>query len=342
MKIWHVFIEPVENRYPQLWARWFSEEIESRNGFYEELDGRSKHGFIRGDTQFRTNIKNGSFLDVTSTVAYKASQLIKIAKYIDQGKIVEGDMLFFHDLWFPLEMLYYLIDGLKIDLKVRGILHAGTYDVNDFTYKRGMSSWGADIEKAWFRRVEQVYVCSNYHAKLLQTEREIPMWKTVYVDFPYKWKELDRYRNDEKDIEVVFPHRLDAEKCPELIAKLREKGVEVFVTANKGLSREEYLRVLGRAKYAVSWSYQETFGIAMAEAFRLGAIPLVPNRLSYPELFPEVCLFDSQEGLVGAVTSGYSPRFDTCLGTGKSLHPCFRDKEDPFRHLSHLLESPCY
>jgi glycosyltransferase involved in cell wall biosynthesis len=49
----------------------------------------------------------------------------------------------------------------------------------------------------------------------------------------------------------------------------------------------EYSRLLHRADLLVSTSIHEFFGIAIMEAIYCGCHPLLPNRLSYPELVPE-------------------------------------------------------
>ena len=51
----------------------------------------------------------------------------------------------------------------------------------------------------------------------------------------------------------------------------------------------------------VSTAIQENFGIAVVEAIRLGCYPLLPRRLSYPELIPErfheSCLYGDADDL---------------------------------------------
>jgi len=50
---------------------------------------------------------------------------------------------------------------------------------------------------------------------------------------------------------------------------------------------EEYSKLLHRADIVVSTAIHEFFGIAMMEAIYCGCHPVLPNKLSYPELIPE-------------------------------------------------------
>ena len=51
-------------------------------------------------------------------------------------------------------------------------------------------------------------------------------------------------------------------------------------------SRDEYLNWLKRGAIIISTARQENFGIATVEAIRCGCLPLVPDRLAYPEVIP--------------------------------------------------------
>ncbi|MCZ0938829.1 MAG: DUF3524 domain-containing protein [Caldilineaceae bacterium] len=66
-------------------------------------------------------------------------------------------------------------------------------------------------------------------------------------------------------------------------------------------SRKAYLALLQRADLVVSTAEHEFFGISILEAVQAGAFPLLPNRLSYPELIPAelhaACLYSDDEDL---------------------------------------------
>jgi len=52
-------------------------------------------------------------------------------------------------------------------------------------------------------------------------------------------------------------------------------------------SFEDYARLLWRSDIVVSTSIHEFFGVSMMEAIACGCHPLLPNRLTYPELIPD-------------------------------------------------------
>ncbi|NJN81773.1 MAG: glycosyltransferase, partial [Caldilineaceae bacterium] len=66
-------------------------------------------------------------------------------------------------------------------------------------------------------------------------------------------------------------------------------------------SYAEYADLLRQADLVISTADHEFFGISVLEAIVAGAFPLLPNRLSYPELIPAAlhaaCLYDSDEKL---------------------------------------------
>ena len=115
---------------------------------------------------------------------------------------------------------------------------------------------------------------------------------------------------------VLWNHRWDHDKNPEALfrslVKLADEGVD-FRVAVAGentrvdprefteacyllgdrvvqvghLPREDYTALLGQADVVVSAALHEFFGIAVVEAVVAGAVPVLPDRLSYPELIPE-------------------------------------------------------
>jgi len=116
---------------------------------------------------------------------------------------------------------------------------------------------------------------------------------------------------------IIWNHRWDYDKNPEeffkVLAAVKNKGIgfslallgeqyeiipKVFKTARKEFAEEilvsgyleshqEYKSWLARGSVVISTAIQENFGISVMEAVRHGCFPLLPDRLSYPEIMPE-------------------------------------------------------
>ncbi len=76
--------------------------------------------------------------------------------------------------------------------------------------------------------------------------------------------------------------------------------------------RRSYWSWLLRSDIVVSTAIQENFGLAMVEAMLAGCRPVLPNRLSYPELIPPelhaACLYDGD--LSAALLAALAPQGD--------------------------------
>jgi len=74
---------------------------------------------------------------------------------------------------------------------------------------------------------------------------------------------------------------------PEVFTQAREEFRQEIVVFGHVESREEYLSWLKKGAIVISCATQENFGISIVEAIRHGCIPLLPDRLSYPEIIPK-------------------------------------------------------
>jgi glycosyltransferase involved in cell wall biosynthesis len=122
---------------------------------------------------------------------------------------------------------------------------------------------------------------------------------------------------------IVWNHRWEHDKGPEeffaALYVLQEKNVcfrlivlgesyasmpDCFTVAKKKLqneiihfgyaaSRKRYGELLSQGDIVISTAKHEFFGISVLEAVRAGAYPLLPESLSYPELYPKKYLYSA-------------------------------------------------
>ena len=141
--------------------------------------------------------------------------------------------------------------------------------------------------------------------------------KTLHLGLDLKRFDLKKIKKKEKP-SILWNHRWEYDKNPELFFSVLEKvknegykfnlivigenfsqSPEIFDRAKKNFKDELihwgyaktfelYAELLWRADILPVTSNQEFFGISVMEAIYCGNWPILPNRLTYPELLPEV------------------------------------------------------
>lgn len=81
------------------------------------------------------------------------------------------------------------------------------------------------------------------------------------------------------------------ENRPECFSWARDVFAREIIHFGYAQSKEQYGELLRMGDIVVSTSIHEFFGISVLEAVRAGCRPLLPNRLSYPELFDSTFLY---------------------------------------------------
>ena len=111
----------------------------------------------------------------------------------------------------------------------------------------------------------------------------------------YLYEQLAVYMTFQKKEKIIFPHRLAPEKQPEIFEDLAKSmpDVEFFMCHKEYLVKTQYHRHLAESKIVFSANLQETLGISVYEGALMGTYPLMPDRLSYSEIWPEQYLYDS-------------------------------------------------
>jgi len=75
--------------------------------------------------------------------------------------------------------------------------------------------------------------------------------------------------------------------CPKPFLDAKKQFKHRLVHYGYAKSRSDYEKWLSRGSIVISTAIQENFGMAVVEAVRYGCLPLLPDRLAYPEVLPE-------------------------------------------------------
>jgi len=274
---------------------------------------------ISGPEDIPSATTPGAFLNFGGTNIYKASQVEQIARLFTEGKVVSGDHFIFTDAWHPgIINLKYMSELLGITVITHGLWHAGSYDKEDFLGRIvGNKPWVRNAEKSFFHAFDHNYFATDFHIRMFVTNllndypTENPWLEEDLADIiaggdprfvrtgwpmEYMAETLQSYTNIPKHDLILFPHRIAPEKQVEIFRDLATQlpQYEFIVCQDQPLTKHEYHKLLGRAKIVFSANLQETLGISCYEGAIVDAIPMVPDRLSYTEMYYEGFKYPSE------------------------------------------------
>jgi hypothetical protein len=296
--IYIVDLEPVETRYTAQWKEHVPALFKKSGHNVEVIDG---------PTNIPAATTPGAFLNFGGTNIYKASQVEKIGRLFCEGKVAAGDHFLFTDAWHPgIVNLKYMSELLGIPVKIHALWHAGSYDPQDFLGRLiGDAPWVRHAEKSFFHAIDHNYFATQFHINMFNenlfdntqdTNRKDNKFVRTGWPMEYMPDTLSMYKGMKKRDLILFPHRIAPEKQVEIFRDIAHHlpQYEFVICQEQQLSKHEYHTLLGEAKMVFSANLQETLGISWYEGAVVGAIPVVPDRLSYSEMALEEFKYPSK------------------------------------------------
>ena len=239
-------------------------------------------------------------LNFGGTNIYKSTQIEKIARAFTNGEVKSGDHILFTDAWHPgIINIKYMSELLGIKVITHGLWHAGSYDPADFLGRLiGDPPWVRHAERSMFECFDHNYFATQFHIDLFKKSFAVADNKIVRTGWPmeYMKETLEPFRGTEKRDLILFPHRIAPEKQPDIFRDLQKSlpEYEFIVCQEQELTKDEYHNILGEAKIVFSANLQETLGISAYEGAIVDTFPLVPDRLSYTEMYPDDFKYPSE------------------------------------------------
>ena len=307
MTVFLVDLEAVETRYTGQWKT-----------HVPNLLRKAGHNvqIISGPEDIPTATTPGAFLNFGGTNIYKSAQVEQMGRLFCSGSVHAGDHFIFTDAWHPgIINLKYMSELLGIPVVTHGLWHAGSYDPQDFLGRLvGNKPWVRHAEKSFFSAFDHNYFATQFHIDMFhhnllndgmienpwEEEDKVDMLedgKYVRTGWPMEYMNdaLLNYKNMSKRDLILFPHRIAPEKQVEIFRDLATylPQYEFVVCQDQQLTKNEYHNLLGEAKMVFSANLQETLGISCYEGAVVDAIPMVPDRLSYTEMYYDTFKYPS-------------------------------------------------
>jgi hypothetical protein len=300
--IYLVDLEAVSTRYTGQWKTHVPELLK-KEGHNVQV--------ISGPEDIPAATTPGAFLNFGGTNIYKSAQVEQMGRLFCDGAVRPGDHFIFTDAWHPgIINLKYMSELLQIPVTIHALWHAGSYDPQDFLGRLvGDKPWVRHAEKSFYHAIDYNYFATEFHIDMFFKNlfeeqgptmhfRAMQSDKVVRTGWPMEYMKetlADYWTIPKRDL-ILFPHRIAPEKQVEIFRDLATHlpQYEFVVCQDKNLTKDEYHTLLGQAKMVFSANLQETLGISCYEGALVDAIPMVPDRLSYSEMYYDTFKYDSK------------------------------------------------
>ena len=315
-KVYLVDLEAVDTRYTGQWQTHIPALLKENN-----IDVQ----VISGPKNIPSATTPGAFLNFGGTNIYKAVQVEQMGRLFTSGSISPNDHFLFTDAWHPgIINLKYMSELLKTPIKIHALWHAGSYDPADFLGRLiGNAPWVRHAEKSFFYAIDHNYFATDFHINMFFEN----LLNDETLDNPWKDEDFQNLLESKKIIQsgwpmeylkdvinkdctssnpwdlplskrdlILFPHRIAPEKQVEIFRDLATHMPEYewIVCQDKRLTKKEYHQLLNQSKIVFSANLQETLGISCYEALCVGSVPMVPDRLSYTEMYSDTFKYPSE------------------------------------------------
>lgn len=303
MTIFIMALEPLDTRYTGQWFTGLPALLNSeiqRAGLAVDVQN------IAGE-QVESTVTAGAFLNFTATNIWKNTQLNTMAQKFANGEVKAGDHVLFTDAWHTgVQQIKYMSELLDIPVTIHSMWHAGSYDPQDFLGRKIKDkSWSLAFEKSVFYASDFNYFATEFHINLFVDKvlgvrhlGNVETKKIVRSGQPHNLlvQELEKFTGRTKKRQILFPHRVAPEKQPEIFRDLQKSmpDVNFIVCQDEKLTKDQYHELLAESMIVFSANLQETLGISAMEAILVDTIPVLPNRLSYTEMYAEDFLYPSE------------------------------------------------
>jgi len=327
--IWIIPIEPIDQRYTKQWYDnipvILEREIKTRELPYQvvTVDGEDFKPDVRTE---------GAFLDFGATNVYKATQTAEVSKLFSNGKVKTGDKFLITDAWnFIITPIKYMSDLLDVSVEIHSIWHAGAYDPTDILGYKMQPDWPNHVERSWYFASDYNYYATNFHKDMFLRNLNIPQGqhcKAITSGQPHELivDSLVKYQNTPKSDTIMWPHRYNDDKQPDIAENLAME-FDVVITQKLNLDKSAYYATMGKCKAIFSCALHENLGISVMEAVLTGAIPIVPDRASYAEMYLPEFKYPSE----------WTESYEAYIENKDNLMGFIQEKLNMFDHYQELL-----
>jgi hypothetical protein len=263
---------PTKLRYQQWWWHDFQQKL---SPYFDLI-------VLGAPEKVLQSVQGSDFAPMKKAIDFELQQ---IQEYMTLD-LLEDDILLLNDIGFPGLFAQVLLH--KRPKKCYAICHATAK--NRFDYFAADRKIKYPIEKHIAQLFNTIFIGSEYHKRKLG-------WPNICVSglpFPF----VHPLDEQERIHDIVCVSRPTKQKRNKRLEKLVETFLHRKIIVPNAKNWAQYESFLHQSKIMLITATEETFGYQVIDALQQGCIPVAPNKLSYPEILPKQCLYDTEKEML--------------------------------------------
>jgi len=170
--------------------------------------------------------------------------------------------------------------------------------LNAYDYFAPMRKYKSKVEFQHARLFDGIFFGSYYSMiKTNWLNKYIPCHKVTLPDSP---KELIKpiRPNNIRPIDLVSVCRPSIQKVNKKLERKVEKALGKKIYREEVNSWNDYNILLGNSKVLIISTKEDTFNLTILDAIKCGCVPMVPDKLCFPEILPDYWRYKDADDLI--------------------------------------------
>ena len=229
------------------------------------------------------------FSPINEAIKFETEQINDYMKL----NIKDDNTLFLADISFPgifCNVLYH-----KPCPKMFAFCHATS--LNKYDYFTPMRKYKSKIEYQHAKLFDGIFFGSRYSVnKTKWDERKINCHVIYLPDSPDDI--IKPSENKSRSIDLVSVCRPSIQKINKRVEKKVEKALGKKIHREHAGSWEDYSELLANSKVLIISSKEDSYNYTILDAIKCGCVPMVPDKLCFPEILPSNYRYKSADDLI--------------------------------------------
>ncbi len=276
---------PTELRYQSWWLPEFTKEFKKH---YDEVVVLGFDWLWKNHHD--GNYDNAMFSPIKKAIEFETAQMNDYMS-ID---IRDDDTLFLADISFLglfCNVLYH-----KQCPKMFAFCHATS--LNAYDYFAPMRKYKKKIELEHAKLFDGIFFGSYYSViKTKWSQKGINCHVVALPDSPDSILKPIKPSNI-RPIDLVSVCRSSIQKVNKKLEKKVEKALGKKIYREEVNTWNDYNILLGNSKVLIISTKEDTYNLTILDAIKCGCVPLVPNKLCFPEILPEYWRYNDADDLI--------------------------------------------